>query len=149
MRFIVFELLGKYFGLSIDHVREVLKTPALTPLPQSPEFIEGVLFLRGHNVAAMDLRKRLDLFEDSGPKSEHVMMVKVQKMIIGLLVDRVVDIFDIPTESIDRTAQKDNAWIAPQAVTGLAQVNGQTALLLNIETLMDAKESFALKKVHS
>ena len=126
MQYIIFNVAGKDFGLAVDPIREVLKSPTVTALPECPSFLEGVIHLRGHNVAVMDLRKRFrfSLLKEGG--SRHVIMIKVKQMVLGLLVDRVYDLLDIADHLIDKGLddggrkfrQPPRAYPRPQIISG-------------------------------
>lgn len=149
MKYVLFKISERYFGISIANIREILKTPEITPVPNSPEFIEGVLCLRHHNIVVMDLRKRLGYAEGEIKKAEHVLMSKVGKAVVGLLVDQALDIFEASQEEVRTISGEENPFVNANVIVGATQVGEHTALLLNAENFLNSSENLELMETES
>lgn len=146
MEHVIFSISGTDFGLPISQVREVLKRPALSPLPQAPGFIEGVITLRRHSLAIIDLKKRL--YEVTAA-TEHdlppyVIVVRINKMMIGVLVDQVIGFLEISKHQIDKVGNLVGKHLDDKAVSGIAHVSDRNIILLNIDSLLNLQECDAL-----
>lgn len=146
MEHVIFSISGNNFGIPVSQIREVLKRPPLSPLPMAPGFIEGVITLRRHSLAVIDLKKRL--YEISAT-TEHdlppyVIVVRINKMIIGFLVDQVIGFLDIGKHQIDQAVTLVGKHLDNKAVSGIAHVNDQSIILLNIDSLLNIDECGAL-----
>lgn len=147
MEYIIFNTAGEEFGLSVHSIREVVKATTVHHLPQSPDFVEGVMTLRGHSVAVIDLEKKLHTHRDvrrSSP-SAHVLVVRVEKMILGLKVDKVIEIRDIPESQIDITNKVVNSLLEVTSVLGMAHLEDRMIVLLNPSFLLTGKEKVQMQ----
>src|SRR5512136_1196664 len=88
---LVFMVSNDELGLDISCVREVLRQQEIYRLPKTPDFIEGVINLRGHIVPLIDLRKRLR-YQQTGEPGKRIIICKVNKLIVGLTVDSLKEI---------------------------------------------------------
>ncbi|NMA91929.1 MAG: chemotaxis protein CheW, partial [Firmicutes bacterium] len=99
IQLVVFLLNQVEFACYIEHVREVLKKVKITPLPKMPQFVEGVVNLRGEVIPVIDLRKRFDLpvIENEGNR---IIMVDVASNMFGLIVDTVEEVLRLDASKI-------------------------------------------------
>ena len=97
-----FEVGGRLFALEVSQVREVVRDQAVTPLPNSPELIEGVADLRGAIVPIVDLGRAL-----SGPPvpadapRARIVVIEADALVLGLRVEAVVDVLSLPVEALE------------------------------------------------
>jgi len=147
-QFIVFQLGGEDYGLPIETVDEVVRVPdTLTRLPKSPDFVEGVMNLRGRVVPVIDQRRRFQ-FEGRGERRrERILVVRIDQMQAGFLVDRVSEVLSIPQSQLRRTP--DLAADESQVIDRIAniEVEGRMILLLNPRELLDKAEKDLLATI--
>jgi purine-binding chemotaxis protein CheW len=140
-QFIVFQLGGEEYGLPIGSVDEVVRVPnTLTRLPKAPAFIEGVMNLRGRVVPVIDQRRRFK-FEGQGERRrERIVVVRIDQMQAGFVVDIVSEVLSIPQSQLRPTP--DLAADGAQVVDRIAnlEVEGRMILLLNPRELLDRAE---------
>lgn len=140
-QFIVFRLAGEEYGLPIASVDEVVRMPeTLTRLPKAPDFIEGVMNLRGRVVPVIDQRRRFRFEERGERRSERIVVVRIDHMLAGFVVDSVSEVLRIPRSLLRQTP--DLAGGAAQAIDRVAniEVEGRMILLLNPRELLDRTE---------
>lgn len=85
-------------GIDILETQEIIKTTRMTPVPLAPEYISGIINLRGSIVTVIDLNRLLGVFEETdftNPVSHRIIIVRVQKESIGLLVSAIGDVIDV------------------------------------------------------
>jgi purine-binding chemotaxis protein CheW len=140
-QFIVFQLGGEEYGLPIASVDEVVRVPeALTRLPKAPAFIDGVMNLRGRVVPVIDQRRRFD-FEGRGERRrERVVVVTIDHMQAGFVVDGVSEVLRIPASQLRPTPEI--AGDRSQVIDRIAniEVEGRMILLLDPHELLDRAE---------
>ena len=140
-QFIVFQLGGEEYGLPIEAVDEVVRIPdTLTRLPKAPAFIEGVMNLRGRVVPVIDQRRRFK-FEGQGEKRrERIIVVRIDQMHAGFVVDSVSEVLRIPQSQLRPTP--DLAADGSQVIDRIAniEVERRMILLLNPRELLDRAE---------
>lgn len=140
-QFIVFRLAGEEYGLPIASVDEVVRMPeTLTRLPKAPDFVEGVMNLRGRVVPVIDQRRRFRFEERGERRSERIVVVRIDHMLAGFVVDSVSEVLRIPRSLLRQTP--DLAGGAAQAIDRVAniEVEGRMILLLNPRELLDRTE---------
>jgi purine-binding chemotaxis protein CheW len=136
-QFVTFYVDGKHYGLNIKDVREIKAWTHVTPLPNTPSSMRGVLNLRGAIVPIYDLRA---VFGQglTHPTSEHVnLIVSIQGRIVGFLVDAVSDILSFSPDQIQPPPRNRGKELERMnSVMGLGESNGVMTMLLDIQTLI-------------
>ncbi|MFM7630553.1 MAG: chemotaxis protein CheW [Alphaproteobacteria bacterium] len=136
-QFVTFYVDGKHYGLNIQDVREIKAWTHVTPLPNTPSSMRGVLNLRGAIVPIYDLRA---VFGQglTHPTTEHVnLIVSIQGRIVGFLVDAVSDILSFAPDQIQPPPRNRGKEVERMnSVMGLGESNGVMTMLLDIHTLI-------------
>ncbi|MDP3980628.1 MAG: chemotaxis protein CheW [Chlamydiota bacterium] len=150
MKFVVFKLADEKYAIAVEQVREVVQFKSIISLPRSPEFIEGIIMLRKHGVAVMDLYQRLNLKAHEGVKHyEHILILRLERMIMGVLVDQVVDIIDIKESQIDFNSNIMFQKVREEVVMGIAHVDNDVLILLDFKQILNFDEKMSLEKSSS
>ncbi|MBA2846812.1 chemotaxis protein CheW [Methanococcus maripaludis] len=139
---VVFKLASNEYCLRVTGVREVLKLQDITSIPNTPDYIVGVTNIRGEIMPIIDLRRKLNLFEDLGDEGideKLVMVVEIDGVPIGILVDSVSDVMQISAEQIeDIEGIKKNA--SGEYIEGIAKIGNRLIIILDIKNLIDPQE---------
>uniref|UniRef100_A9AB19 CheW protein n=1 Tax=Methanococcus maripaludis (strain C6 / ATCC BAA-1332) TaxID=444158 RepID=A9AB19_METM6 len=138
---VVFKLASNEYCLRVTGVREVLKLQDITSIPNTPSYIVGVTNIRGEIMPIIDLRKKLNLFDDAGDEDDEklVMVVEIDGVPIGILVDSVSDVMQISSEQIeDIEGIKKNA--SGEYIEGIAKIGNRLIIILDIKNLIDPQE---------
>jgi purine-binding chemotaxis protein CheW len=134
-QFLSFMLGQDMFAMGILGVREILEYAGVTPVPQMPPSICGVINLRGTAVPVLDLARRLDRQPSPISKRTCIIVVEVDgddgPFVIGILVDAVNAVMDIPATEIE-PAPRFGA-VKAELLHGIGKVNGRFVLLLNVQ----------------
>lgn len=147
MQVLAFNLLNEMMGLDISCVREVLKPHEIHPLPNAPEFIEGVMNLRGRIIAVMDLRKKFKIEAQAAALENRIIVCRVKKFIIGLIVDRVNEVVDLAEQDIQPAQTILSDKIDVGFISGIARAGEKVITLLNLERILSADETEKLSKI--
>ncbi len=137
---LVFSLASEELGLDISCVREVLRPQKIYPLPKTPHFIEGVINLRGHIVALIDLRKRLNAKQIEDEPNKRIIVCRVNKFIVGLTVNSLREIIALSKEDIKPTPEVVSMQIEADVISGIAKVGERIIPILNLEHILTKKE---------
>lgn len=137
---LVFSLASEELGLDISCVREVLRPQEIYPLPKTPHFIEGVINLRGHIVALIDLRKRLNAKQIEDEPNKRIIVCRVNKSIVGLTVNSLREIITLSKEDIKPTPEVVSMQIEADVISGIAKVGERIIPILNLEHILTKKE---------
>ena len=127
------------FGVRIGSVREIVRVPEITAVPNAPESIEGVINLRGKIIPVMDLRKRFSSPNVQSDKKNRILVVELEKRLLGLIVNSASEVIKIPPSEIEPPG---NVFAEGESnyVTGVGKLNGRLIILLDIEKLLHRPE---------
>ncbi len=145
-RFLTFHLGKESYGLEIRHVTEIIVLQEITKVPDLPEFIIGVVNLRGNVISVMDMRKRFHLEPKEYDDRTCIVVVNIKDIAIGLLVDTVNEVMNIPEEQVD-PPPKTHSGIKSNYIMGMGKVENQVKILLDIEKILYEEELEALGQV--
>src|SRR6201996_1703925 len=127
-QFSTFYVADLFFAVDVLNVQEVLRFQQMTPVPQAPGVIEGLINLRGQIVTAIDMRRRLDLPPRDGDKSPMNIVVRTSDGAVSLLVDEIGDVLDMDAATYERPPENlDPA--ARQLIRGIYKLKGRLLLI--------------------
>jgi purine-binding chemotaxis protein CheW len=135
-QFLTFNIGGEEYGVGLMSVREIKGWTKTTRLPNSPDFMKGVINLRGVVIPIFDLRKRFGMGDTEPTEKNAVIILAVGKRLIGLLVDAVSDILSANTADI-RSAPHVESKIDANFVSGLIAIEEKMVVLLDVEKIFD------------
>ncbi|MBD8871442.1 chemotaxis protein CheW [Rhodanobacter sp. DHB23] len=132
---LTFSLAGEEYGVEILSVREIRGWSRVTRIPQAPDYLLGVLNLRGAVVPVMDLRLRFGLERESYGDSTVMIVVAVAERLFGIVVDAVSDVVDVDPASI-KPVPDMGSIVDTRYLKGLATHAERMVMLLDVEKLM-------------
>jgi purine-binding chemotaxis protein CheW len=142
-KFAVFRMGDEVFGIEIERVVEILKSQKTYTLPELPEFLSGVITVRGEVVPLLDLRRRFNIA--STFKKERVMIVRYDNEKIGIVVDEVKEITSLDTKDITRPPSIFKG-LKKKYLTGLGKKGDMIIIILNLDDLLTSEEKIMLKE---
>ena len=145
-RFLTFHLGKESYGIEIRHVTEIIVLQEITKVPDLPEFIIGVVNLRGNVISVMDMRKRFRLEQKEYDDRTCIVVVNIKDIAIGLLVDTVNEVLNIPEEQVD-PPPKTHSGIKSSYIMGMGKVENQVKILLDIEKILQEGELEQIEQV--
>lgn len=141
-QFLTFLLGEEQYGVEILKVQEIKGYSAITPIPNTPPHIKGVINLRGTVVPVVDLRAKFSLDAAEYNKFTVIIVVTVGEKIIGMLVDAVSDVLDIAASDI-RSTPDLGVRVDTRFIGGMATIGERMTVLLDIDRLLSADEAAA------
>jgi purine-binding chemotaxis protein CheW len=134
-----FRVGNETYGVRIAAVREIVRVPEITSVPNAPEIIEGVINLRGKIIPVMDLRKRFGLSEIVTDKKNRILVVDLENKLLGLIVNSASEVLKISPSDIEAPgtvfAEGESGY-----VTGVGKLKGRLIILLDINKLLHRPE---------
>ena len=134
-KYLTFLLDGEVYGLEIRHVTEVVGLQKITHVPDMPDFIQGVINLRGQVIPVMDVRRRFQMEPREYDDRTCVVVVNVQGASLGLVVDEVQEVLDLP-ESQTQPPPRVSRQMSSQFVQGLGKVGEDVKILLDVNRML-------------
>jgi purine-binding chemotaxis protein CheW len=148
-KFLTFTLDGEDFGIGILKVKEIIGMMEITPIPKTPEFIKGVINLRGKVIPVVDLRLKFGLKAADYDERTCIIVVEVSHgegvTAMGTVVDSVNEVANIKEEDIADTPSF-GAAINTEYILGMAKFGGGVKILLDIDKVLTADELAMLEK---
>lgn len=146
-QFLTFTLGSEEYGVEILKVQEIKGYSAITPIPNTPPYIKGVLNLRGTVIPVVDLRGKFSLKEVEYNKFTVIVVVVVRGRVMGLIVDTVSDVLNIDPGEIQATPDF-GAQVDTRFISGMAKAGERLIVLLDIEKVLGGEELQALGSVN-
>jgi len=147
MQLVGFEVGKEIFGVDILMVREIIRSAPITSVPNSPEFVEGVINLRGDIIPVIDLRKRLNLFKDKSQEKNWILILDIDRSVTGFVVDKVDEVLKIDQNNIEPAPEIVLAGLESQYIRGVTEVDDKRLMiLLNFDSILLANEIKQLKE---
>lgn len=140
---VVFELAGERYGVEIGRVQEIIRMPAITQLPRAPEFVEGVINLRGRVIPVLELRKRFGLKTGERDRESRIVVVDVKGQTLGMVVDGVSEVLRLPSEAVEPPSPVVTT-VESGFLRGIAKLEGQLIILLELDRVLSGEERQAL-----
>lgn len=134
-----FTLAGEEYAVEITKVKEIILVEGITRVPQMPDFIEGIINLRGSVIPVVDLRKRFDLACEVNGEDTRIVIARMDERIVGLIVDTVSQVMKIPNDQI-QPPPDTIAGIAGEYLQGVGKMDDRMIILLDIEKVFREEE---------
>lgn len=143
---VVFDLAHEFYGVDIGAVNTIIRMQEITRIPRTPEFVEGVINLRGSIVPVIDLRKRFGLPVGDATKSSRIVVVEAGGQMIGMVVDAVAETLRLSADMIEPPSpvvvNVDSAY-----VRGVGKQENRLVILIDLEKVLTQKELDTLSNV--
>lgn len=146
LQLVSFKIGNEEFGIDILKVQEIIRLMAITKVPNSPNFVEGVINLRGRVIPVVDLRIKLGLDRIQHNISTRIIVVEINNLTVGFIVDGVSEVLRIP-KSITETPPSLVAGIDSDYITAVGKLEDRLLILLDLEKILSYSDSTQLKKV--
>lgn len=134
------------FGLPISIVREIVRVPEITSVPNAPDYIEGVINLRGRIIPIVDLRKRFGQKTFEPNKKNRIVVVELGARSFGLIVNSASEVLRIPPSEIE---EPNNVFQEGELdyITGVGKLNGRLVILLDVNRILKRGELRGIEEV--
>lgn len=139
-KYLTFLLEDENYGFPIMKVKEIIGLMDITPVPKAPEFVKGVINLRGKIIPIMDLRAKFNMTENAYDEKTCIIVVEVimkgTESLVGIVVDTVAEVINFLAEDIEQPpqygSQDENGFL-----TGIGKLKDRVVMLLNIDKIVD------------
>ncbi|MCE5241811.1 MAG: chemotaxis protein CheW [Syntrophobacteraceae bacterium] len=149
-KYLTFSLGGEEYGIGILKIKEIIGMIRITPMPQTPEYVKGVVNLRGKVIPVIDLRLRFSMPPMEYAERTCIIVVEIQaqgKMVIlGIVVDSVSEVLSIRAEDIADTPTFGTG-LKTDFILGMAKMGGGVKILLDIDKVLSSDEVISLDRV--
>ena len=148
-KYLTFSLAGEEYGIGILKIKEIIGMMSITTVPQTPEFVKGVINLRGKVIPVIDLRLRFGMEVIDYTERTCIIVVEIEgsagTVQIGIVVDAVSEVLNVNAEDVEETPTF-GAKLNTDYILGMAKMEGGVKILLDIDRVLSAGEVAALEK---
>lgn len=135
VQLVVFKLGREEYGVSILQVQEIKRMTDITRVPHTPDYITGVINLRGSVLPVVDLKKRLNLPAQANSDHTRIIIVKIDEVIVGMVVDAVSEVLAIDQDNIE-SPDAVVGGVAANFISGVGKLDNRLLILLNLEMII-------------
>ncbi|MBP5449035.1 MAG: purine-binding chemotaxis protein CheW [Spirochaetales bacterium] len=147
MSLVTFKISNETYAIDIMEVNEIVKLTEITPIPNAPDFVDGIITLRGDIIPIVDLNKRFNFapreYSEEDELFRAIVIIRVQDMTIGILIDQVNRVIPIDRNQIQPPPQMV-AGIGSEFISGVVKQNDNLFVILDIQKLFSKKELMML-----
>lgn len=143
-KFLSFVLGGEEYGLEILKVQEINGMMDITRVPRTPDYVRGVINLRGRVIPIVSLRRKFNMPDAEDTEKTCIIVVQVDcedtELTMGIIVDEVSEVLNIKAEQIDPAPSFGGGMEQTQFVTGMGKLEDKVVILLDIDSVLNAVE---------
>ena len=136
---VVFDLADEGYGVDISSVREIIRMQEITKVPKAPDFVEGVINLRGRVIPVVVLRKRFGFTVTEWTKDTRIVVVDIGKQDIGVVVDAVTEVLRLAATSVEPPSSVITT-VDSEYLLGIAKLESRLIILLDLEQALSTME---------
>jgi purine-binding chemotaxis protein CheW len=139
LQWVTFKLQEETYGINVMQVQEVLRYTDIAPVPGAPEYVLGIINLRGNVVTVIDTRGRFGLVSSDVTENSRIVIIEADKQVIGILVDSVAEVVYLKASEID-TAPNVGTDESAKFIQGVSNRDGELLILVDLNKLLSDEE---------
>ena len=144
--YVTFSLADETYAIDVLQVQEVLKLTEIAPVPGVPDYILGIINLRGSVVTVIDARRRMSLPERAPDDASRIVIIDVDKQNVGILVDAVAEVVQIPPEAVDPAPAVGNDQTS-RFILGVSSTEEGLTILIDLNKLLSDEDWAAIRDI--
>ncbi len=146
LQLVTFHIGDEEFGVEILKVQEIIRMMGITRVPKAPDFVEGVINLRGKVIPIIDLRKRFGMAAQDHDKHTRIIVIEINSVIIGFVVDSVSEVLRIPANTVEPPPPIISG-IESEYISGVGKLADRLLILLDLDRLLSKGEQSMLSGI--
>lgn len=139
LQWVTFQLEEETYGINVMQVREVLRYTEIAPVPGAPDYVLGIINLRGNVVTVIDTRSRFGLMEGEITDNTRIIVIESEHQVIGILVDSVAEVVYLRSSEIDTTPSVGTDE-SSKFIQGVSNREGKLLILVDLNKLLSDEE---------
>lgn len=139
LQWVTFRLDNETYGVNVMQVQEVLRMTEIAPVPGAPDYVLGIINLRGNVVTVIDTRKRFGLEPRDVDDATRIVITEIEQQVIGMLVDAVAEVVDVRMSEIETAPNVGNDE-SSRFIQGVSSREGELLILVDLSKLLSADE---------
>lgn len=147
IQLVSFKLDAEEYGVDVLKVREIIRLPSITRVPNTPHYVEGVINLRGKVIPIMSIRRRFGLGEIENDKSTRIMVMDVDGELMGFIVDSVSEVIRVSEQEIQPPPPVATSGIDQECMSGVINQPERLLVLLDLEKISSKEDRRMLSNI--
>lgn len=139
LQYVTFRLAEETYGINVMMVQEVLRYSEIAPVPGAPDYVLGIINLRGNVVTVIDTRQRFGLLPSEVSDSTRIMIIEADQQVVGIMVDSVAEVVYLQQSEIETAPNVGNDESA-KFIQGVCNKNNELLILVELDKLMSEEE---------
>jgi len=139
IQWVTFRLDNEKYGIKVMQVQEVLRMTEIAPVPGAPDYVLGIINLRGNVVTVIDLRRRFGLLEAEADDATRIVIIESENNVVGVLVDSVAEVADLRASEIDTAPNVGNDE-SSKYIQGVSTQEDELLILVDVNKLLTDEE---------
>jgi len=139
LQWVTFRLDNETYGINVMQVQEVLRYSEIAPVPGAPQYVLGIINLRGNVVTVIDTRLRFGLNQEDTTDQTRIVIIETENQVVGILVDAVAEVVYLRQSEIETTPNVGNDETA-KFIQGVCHKNDELLILVDLEKMMSDEE---------
>ena len=146
LQWVTFQLDEETYGINVMQVQEVLRVTEIAPVPGAPDYVLGIINLRGNVVTVIDTRRRFGLMPKEMDDSTRIVIIEAEKQVVGILVDSVAEVVEMRASEIEQAPNVGNDE-SSRYIQGVASRDGELLILVDLNKLLTEDEWMDLSSI--
>ncbi|CAK0748530.1 purine-binding chemotaxis protein CheW [Gammaproteobacteria bacterium] len=139
LRWVTFRLDNEAYGINVMQVQEVLRVTEIAPVPGAPDYVLGIINLRGNVVTVIDARRRFNLTSRDPDDASRIVIIEAEKQVVGILVDSVAEVVDLRASEIETAPNVGNEETS-RYILGVSSRGDVLLILVDLNKLLSDDE---------
>jgi len=139
LRWVTFRLDNEAYGINVMQVQEVLRVSEIAPVPGAPDYVLGIINLRGNVVTVIDARRRFNLEFREPDDASRIVIIEAEKQVVGILVDSVAEVVDLRASDIETAPNVGNDETS-RYILGVSSRGDVLLILVDLNKLLNDDE---------
>ncbi|MDK2825151.1 MAG: purine-binding chemotaxis protein CheW [Methanolobus sp.] len=144
LQVVVFQLADEEFGIDIMSVKEIIRIPELVQIPQSPDYVEGVVNIRGDIIVALNISNIFNIENKENDHNSRIIVTELEDITVGIMVDSVSEVLRIPYSDIDPAPAILLSGKNSECVEGVGKLDDRLLLLIDSKKILGKDEQLSI-----
>ena len=149
LQLVICQLSNEEFGIEISKVKEIIRIPEITEIPQVPDYVEGIINLRGSIIPIINLAEKFDLNHENASNDSRIVVVELENLVAGMVVDAVSEVLRISGENIEPTPEVIVSRITERYIQGVGKIDDRLLILLAIDKIFTEEQKMQISRLEN
>ncbi len=136
LQLVVFTLGKEEFGVEINNVQEIIRMPAITKIPQAPDYVKGVINLRGRIITVINLNAMMGMASREQDENTRIIVANVTDTVMGFVVDSVSEVLRLPAKNVEPAPSVIASKISMEYLRGVGKMDNRLLILLDLDKVL-------------